>query len=346
MTVDDMRLASLLGLVENLRCGATGVAQHHKLTAGPAYADAVAEAAQAVGVRLQLARGWVDLDAAAEPVDAIFAEAKRLYERWHGQAWGRITVAFGPMAAWRCSDETLRTTVELARHWGLPTHIHVAEARDEIELMQRRNGLRHIEWLDNLNLLGPDFQLVHCVQVTETEIDLIAASGATVVHCPVSNMFLASGMAPITTMLARGIPVALGTDGPASHNSQDILETMKVAALLAKIESSNPTAVLPSDILTMVTGTGARVLGRTDLGSIKPGMKADLTLVNLNTVRAMPVHSPASALVYNAAGPDVHTVMVDGQILLDAGRVTVLDEEVLLDESRVAARRLMKRTGL
>jgi 5-methylthioadenosine/S-adenosylhomocysteine deaminase len=159
-------------------------------------------------------------------------------------------------------------------------------------------------------------------------------------------MFLASGMAPVTAMLARGIPVALGTDGPASHNSQDILETMKIAALLAKTESSNPTAVLPSDIIKMVTATGARVLGRTDLGSIEPGLKADLTLVDLDTTRSMPVHSPASALVYNATGPDVHTVMVDGRILLDAGQVTVLDEAELLDESRAAARRLMDRAGL
>nr|HMQ56228.1 amidohydrolase family protein [Anaerolineae bacterium] len=217
---------------------------------------------------------------------------------------------------------------------------------DEIELMQQRNGLRHIEWLESLGLLGPDLQLVHCVHVTEPELDLIAARGATIIHCPVSNMYLASGAAPVRAMLARGIPVALGTDGSASHNSQDLLETMKIAALLAKVSSGDATAVLPTDVLRMVTTNGARLLGQPDLGQLKPGAKADLTLVNLNTARSQPVHQPASALVYNATGPDVHTVIVAGQVLLDAGRVTVVDEEALFAECRTAAKKLLARAGV
>jgi 5-methylthioadenosine/S-adenosylhomocysteine deaminase len=343
-TPEDMRLASLLGLVENLHCGVTGVVQHHKIITSPAHVDATAEAAQVVGLRLRLARGWGDLGAAAETPEAIIAEMTRLYKQWHEQAGGRITVGFGPMAAWRCSDETMRRTVALARDWGLTTHIHVAEARDEIELMRQRNGLGHIEWLHALEVLGPDLQLAHCVHVENFELDLIAAGGATVVHCPVSNMYLASGVAPVRQMLDLAIPVALGTDGPASHNSQDLLETMKIAALLAKVSTGDATALLPLDVLRMVTTTGARLLGREDLGQIQPGAKADLTLVNLNTARSMPVHRPESAIVYNASGPDVHTVIVAGQILLDA--VTCLDEEALLAECRVAARRLLERAGV
>ncbi|OQY33233.1 MAG: amidohydrolase, partial [Anaerolineaceae bacterium 4572_5.2] len=171
----------------------------------------------------------------------------------------------------------------------------------------------------------------------------IAESGASVIHCPVSNMYLASGAAPISQMLAQGISLALGTDGSASHNSQDILETLKSAALLAKVSSGNPTALLPPDALRMVTTAGARLVGRDDSGSLVPGAKADITLVNLNTVRSMPVHRPESALVYNASGPDAHTVIVDGQILLDAGEVTVLDEAALLEEARRAAAALLKR---
>ncbi|HEY83712.1 MAG TPA: amidohydrolase [Chloroflexi bacterium] len=343
MTPEDMRLASLLGLVENLRCGVTSLVQHHKLTALPEHVDAAAEAAQTVGLRMQLARGWVDMGAAAETPESIFSEMARLYRCWHGAAGGRLTLAFGPMAAWRCSDETMRQAVDLARRWGIPTHIHVAESADEIKLMQQRNGLRHIEWLDALGALGPDMQLVHCVQVNRQEIALIAESGASVIHCPVSNMYLASGAAPISQMLAQGISLALGTDGSASHNSQDILETLKSAALLAKVSSGNPTALLPPDALRMVTTAGARLVGRDDLGSLVPGAKADITLVNLNTVRSMPVHRPESALVYNASGPDAHTVIVDGQILLDAGEVTVLDEAALLEEARRAAAALLKR---
>ncbi len=346
ITPEDMRLASLLGLVENLRCGVTSVVQHHKITTSPAHTDAAAEAAQTVGVRLRLARGWVDLGDAGEAPETIIEEMTRLHETRHQSAGGRITVGFGPMAAWRCSDDMMRRTVALAREWDMATHIHVAEARDEIELMRQRNGLRHIEWLASLDLLGPDMQLVHCVRVDEAELDLIAAAGATVIHCPVSNMYLASGVAPVREMLNRGIPVALGTDGSASHNSQDLLETMKTAALLAKVDTGEATALRPMNVLRMVTVTGAQLLGQENLGRLKPGYKADISLVNLNTARSMPVHHPESALVYNATGPDVHTVIVDGQILLDAGQVVMLDETALLAECRAAARRLLERAGV
>ncbi len=346
ITPEDMRLAGRLGLVENLRCGVTSVLQHHKITTSPAHTDAVAAAAQSIGMRLRLARGWVDLGDAGESPESIIEKMTRLHETWHQSAGGRITVGFGPMAAWRCSDEMMQKTVALAREWGVPTHIHVAEARGEIELMRQRNGLRHIEWLDSLDLLGPDMQLVHCVQVDERELDLIASRGAVVIHCPVSNMYLASGMAPVREMLNRDIPVALGTDGSASHNSQDLLETMKTAALLAKVDTGDATALLPLDVLRMVTVTGAQLPGQKNLGRLQPEFKADISLVNLNTARSMPVHHPESALVYNSTGPDVHTVIVDGQILLDAGRVMMLDEAVLLADCRAAATQLLERAGV
>jgi 5-methylthioadenosine/S-adenosylhomocysteine deaminase len=173
-------------------------------------------------------------------------------------------------------------------------------------------------------------------------LDLISQSGSMVVHCPVSNMYLASGVAPLRAMLDRSILVALGTDGPASQNSQDMLETLKVAALLAKVSTGDATALLPMEALRLATVVGARLLGQA-AGRILPGAKADLALVDLNTPRCMPVHRPESALVYNASGPDVHTVIVDGQILLDAGQVTVLDEAELLAECRRAARQLLER---
>lgn len=346
MTPDDVRLASLLGLVENLRCGVTCVVQHHKITMSPAHVDAAAEAAESVGLRMQLARGWVDLGGAGESPDAIVDEMARLREQWHTAANGRITVGFGPLAPWRCSDATMRRTVEQARAWGVPTHIHVAETCDEVEMLRERTGVRHIEWMESLGALGPDVQLVHCVWVDDTELDLIAESGSVVVHCPVSNMYLASGVAPVRKMLDRSIPVALGTDGPASHNSQDLLETLKVAALLAKVSTGDATALVPMEALRMVTVAGARLLERKDLGRIVPGAKADIILVNLNSVRCMPVHRPESALVYNASGPDVHTVIVDGHILLDGGRVTTVDEASLLAECSEAASRLLKRAGI
>jgi 5-methylthioadenosine/S-adenosylhomocysteine deaminase len=355
MTPDDMHLASLLGLVENLRCGVAAVNQHHKLP-GPDFTDAALAAAETVGLRFQLARGWVDAGGGAERPDDILAEMERLHGRWQGAGDGCITISNGPMAPWRCSDETMRQTVAQARSWGAPTHIHVAETKDEIDLMIERTGRRHLEWLDSLGALGPDIQLVHCVHVSPTEIDLIAASDSVVVHCPTSNMYLASGIAPIPAMVRRGVAVALGTDGSASHNSQDLLETMKTAILLAKTGSADPTALSTLDILRMATTVGARIMAGGDgpdlagpghdTGRLAPGCKADLTLVNLNRPHIQPVHRPESALVYNCNGPDVHTVIVAGRILLDAGRVTMLDEASLLGECRRAARKLLHRAGM
>ncbi|MGD9376172.1 MAG: amidohydrolase [Anaerolineae bacterium] len=346
ITPQDMRLASLLGLVENLRCGVTTVVQHHKITHSMAHVDATAEAAEAMGLRMLLARGWVDLGDAGESPEAIVEAMSQLRDRWQGAADGRITLGFGPLAPWRCSDETMRRTVSLARRWGMPTHLHVAEAQDEIDMLQQRTGLRHVEWLHALDALGPDVHLVHGVWLDDHELDLVAASGAVVIHCPVSNMYLASGIPAVCQMLARGIPVALGTDGPGSQNSQDMLESLKVAALLAKVSTCDANAVLPLDLLRMATVAGARLLRREDLGRIAPGTRADLTVVDLNNARSMPVHRPESALVYNASGPDVHTVLVDGRILLDAGRVTVLDEAALLEDCRIAARNLLRRAGV
>ncbi|MCL7455180.1 MAG: amidohydrolase family protein, partial [Anaerolineae bacterium] len=220
------------------------------------------------------------------------------------------------------------------------------EAQDEIGLLMQRTGLRHVEWLHALDALGPDTHLVHGVWLDDHELDLVAASGAVIVHCPVSNMYLASGVAAVCDMLARGIPVALGTDGPGSQNSQDMLESLKVAALLAKVSTCDANAVLPLDLLRMATVDGARLLGRDDIGRLVPGARADLTIVDLNNARSMPVHRPESALVYNASGADVHTVVVEGRILLDAGQVTVLDEGALLEECRQAARDLLRRAGV
>jgi 5-methylthioadenosine/S-adenosylhomocysteine deaminase len=346
MTPDEVRLACLLGSIENLRCGATAIVQHHKVTTSPEHVDAAAEAAASVGLRTQLVRGWADVGETGESPDAIMGEMRRLLGKWHGAADGRISVGNGPLAPWRCSEDTMRRVLALARDWGAHTHLHVAETEEEVEMVVQCTDKRHVAWLASLDALGPDVQLVHCVCVDDVELDHIAATGSIVVHCPVSNMYLASGVAPVRAMVKRSIPVALGTDGPASHNSQDLLETLKVAALLARVTSGDAAALSTADALKMVTTSGARLFGRKDIGRLAPKAKADLTLVDLNNPRCMPVHVPANAVVYNASGPDVHTVIVDGRVLLDAGRVAVLDEARLLAECRESASRLLARTGL
>ena len=241
----------------------------------------------------------------------------------------------------------MRRTYDLARQWGVGTHIHVAEVRREIEMSLESTGRRHIEWLADLGVLGPDVQLVHSVWLDDGEIDSVAQSGAVVVHCPVSNMYLASGVARVPEMRRRGIPVALATDGPGSNNSQDMLETLKAACLLQKVANLDAMALLPEDAVWMACRGGAAAFGQPELiGSLEVGKKADVVLVDLNTPFAMPVHKPVSALVYNAGYGSVDTVIVDGKLLMRGKKVLCVDEEALLAEARQVCGRLFERAGV
>ncbi|HFD40730.1 MAG TPA: amidohydrolase [Anaerolineae bacterium] len=350
LTAEEAYWAALVGLLENLRGGATAVIDHQYIHTDPANDDGVCRAAQETGLRLLLARGWADQDyhpAFMESPQRILDETTRLYETWHGRAEGRIRVEFGPLIPWGCSDETMRATYELAQSWGVGTHIHIAETRAEVEISLEKRGVRHVEWLARLGILGPDVQLVHSVWLDDGELDRVAGQGAVVVHCPVSNMYLASGVAPVPEMRRRGIPVALASDGPGSNNGQDMLEVLKTTALLHKVHTLDAMALLPEDVLGMACRGGAAAFGQPDrIGSLEVGKKADLVLVDLDTPRAAPVHRAPSALVYNAAGGDVDTVIVDGRILMRDKRVLVVDERKALAEARAACARLFERAGL
>jgi 5-methylthioadenosine/S-adenosylhomocysteine deaminase len=340
MSADEMRLAAMLGLVENLRCGVTHVVDHHKITATPAHTDAVLDAARAVGLRLTLARAWADRGANAEAPQSILEDLERLFEMTNVERrmtndirHSTLDIASGPLTPWRCSAETLRQTHELARRYGGATHIHVSEARDEVEMTLKETGLRPVAWLDALGVLGPDTQIVHAVWVDEAEIELLAQRRALVVHCPVSNAVLGSGAAPIKAMLAGGVNLRLGTDGPASNDTQDLFETIKWAVGLARVSTLDPTALAPADALRMATG------GR----ALADGGPADVILVDLNHSRAMPAHDTGSALALCSHGSDVDTVIVGGRLRMQDKRALAVDEAALLGECRAVVQGLRAR---
>jgi 5-methylthioadenosine/S-adenosylhomocysteine deaminase len=350
LTEEDAYTAALLGLVENIRSGVTSVIDHQYIHTEPGNDDGVCRAAEEIGVRLKLARGWTDFGynpAFMESPETIIHETTRLREKWQQNGSGRITVEFAPLIPWGCSDDTMRKTHQINQEWGAGMHIHVAETRDEIEMNLSLRGSRHIDWLQALGVLGPGLQLVHSVWLDDHEIDLIAKSGAVVVHCPVSNMYLASGVARIPDMLSRGVRVALASDGPGSNNNQDMFSVMKTTLLLHKVTTLDAMVLLPEDVLWMACRGGADAFGSPGkIGSLSPGMKADLVLVDLNTPFAMPVHKISSALVYNATPRDVDTVIVDGRILMRRKELSVLDERGLLAKARLQCADLFQRAGV
>jgi 5-methylthioadenosine/S-adenosylhomocysteine deaminase len=347
MTEEDAYVAALLGFVENLRGGATSVIDHQYIHTEPANDDGVCQAAVETGMRFMLARGWADMNyhpSLQETPERILAETKRLHKKWHNTHNGRIQVEFGPLIPWGCTDETMLATYQLSQSWGTGTHIHVAEAQEEIRINLETRGNRHIEWLADLSMLGPQVQLVHSVWLADNEIDLIAKHGGVIVHCPVSNMYLASGVARIPEMYRRGISIALATDGPGSNNNQDMMEVLKTTALLHKVHNLDAMALLPENVLWMACRGGALAFGQSELiGSLEPGKKADLILVDLNTPLAMPVHRVPSALVYNLSTRDIDTVIVDGKILMQNKEILILDEKKLLARARETCADLINR---
>jgi 5-methylthioadenosine/S-adenosylhomocysteine deaminase len=350
LTQEEAYTAALLGLVENIRGGATAVIDHQYIHTEPGNDDGVCRAAEESGLRFKLARGWTDVGyhpAFMESPARIMSETKRLRDTWQVNGKGRIQVEFAPLIPWGCSDDTMLRTHQMGRAWGAGMHIHVAEARDEIEMNLAARGSRHIEWLHSLGVLGPKTQLVHSVWLDEREIDLIAQSDAIVVHCPVSNMYLASGIARVPEMRQRGIRVALGTDGPGSNNNQDMFAVLKTTILLHKVNTLDAMVLLPEDVLWMACRDGATAFGMPEaIGSLEIGKKADVVLVDLDSPLMMPVHRVPSALVFNATPRDVDTVIVDGRILMRGKKILFIAEKELLARARKTCADLFQRAGV
>jgi 5-methylthioadenosine/S-adenosylhomocysteine deaminase len=350
LTEEDAYLAGLVGMVENIRSGSTSVNDHHYIHTEPGNDDGVFRAAEEAGIRFMMARGWADMDyheAFMETEEHIVKEMARLRETWHGRDNNRLRLQFGPLIPWGCSDQTMRRTFALAKKWGMGTHIHIAETKAEVEIDLKKRGQRHVEWMEALGVLDSSVQLAHSIWLEDEELAMIARRGAVVVHCPVSNMYLASGVARVPAMRRLGIPVALGTDGPGSNNSQDMLETLKAAVLLQKVHTLNAMILLPEEVLWMVCRDGARAFGLPkQIGSLESGKKADIVLVDLNTPFAMPVHRVPSALVYNLSAREVDTVIVNGQVLMRHKKILFVDEQALLHEARKACAKLFERAGV
>jgi len=228
-----------------------------------------------------------------------------------------VGFTLAPHAPYTVADDTLRRIAMLAEELDLPVHIHVHETAQEIADSVRTAGCRPLERLDRLGLVGERLIAVHMTQLLDAEIDLLAGRGASVVHCPVSNLKLASGVAPVARLLHAGVPVAIGSDGAASNNRLDVLGEARLAALLAKGQSGDATALPAWQALECATLNGARALGlEAQIGSLEPGKAADVTAVNLAGIENQPCYDVVSQLLYSAGREDVSHVWVDGRAVL------------------------------
>ncbi len=310
------------------------------------HVENAAKAAIDVGLRAVVAQGILDVPTPDAPVPGSWkTRAATFLERCPTDSL--ITRALFCHSPYLCSAETLQAARTLSREHDILLFCHVSETAQEVDEIQRRHGARPVELLQRLGILGRDFVAVHAVHVSEAEREMLAKSDTGVVHCPESNMKLASGTAPVGDLLAKGITVAIGTDGPASNNNLDLLEEMRSASLMAKLVTGDPQALGARAVLRMATIDGARVLGMEDrIGSLEPGKLADLTVIDLNRPHLTPLYDPISHLAYAARGSDVRHVMVNGRWIVRDGRITTVDQRSLLAQAREVAANISRDLGI
>ena len=310
--------------------------------------DAVFEALEPIGLRAVVGKCMMDADTAVpsrllEQTTASIDESLALHARWHGRANGRLRAAFAPRFAVSCSPALLESVAALSRERGVLVHTHASENRDEIALVRERTGMANVAYLTHLGLASPRLCLAHCVWVDEAEQQLLAHHDVKVLHCPGSNLKLASGIAPVADMRARGIAVSLGADGAACNNHLDMFSEMRLAAGLQAI-TRGPGALPARDVLAMATREGARALDLQDeVGSIEVGKRADLIVIDRDRPHLATAPDPISAIVYAARPSDVRMTIVDGAILVDDFRLTTADHAAIEADAAGQAKALAGR---
>lgn len=331
---DFVRWGTRLACLEMIRGGITTFADMYY------FEDVIAEEAAACGMRAVLAETLIDFPAPDNKTwDAAVSYAERFIKRWKGHEL--IVPAVAPHAPYTVSTEHLRQSRQMAANYGVPLMIHLAEDQAEVKLIRERHGSSSIAYLDRIGFFGVPVIAAHVVWPTEEDIALLARHGVGVVHCPQSNMKLAAGVAPVPQMLRSGIAVGLGTDGAASNNDLNLWEEMDAAAKLHKLYWKDPTILSARQALEMATILGARALHLDrEIGSLEAGKRADLIIVRMSAAHQVPLYNVYSHLVYATKASDVETVVINGRVVMERGRVLTLNEREVKARARQYADRI------
>jgi 5-methylthioadenosine/S-adenosylhomocysteine deaminase len=322
---------SKLAAAEMLLSGTTTVAD------GYFHSNAAARAFRDAGIRAVVGHGIVDFPAPGVPDPARnVATVKEFIDAWSDRD-PLITPAVFAHSPYTCSPATLIAAKQLASKHGVLFFLHLAESRQETGMLIDARGSSPVRHLNALGLLDSTTTCVHSVWLDDEDLDILAASGATVVTCPQSNLKLASGTARVSDMLAKGIVVGLGTDGCASNNNMDMFREMDMLAKVHKLQALDATALPARQALACATGSGADLLGLKDLGRLAVGHRADVILLDLRAPHLTPFYN-ADLLVYAAKGSDVATVIIDGQLVVRDKKILTFDlEATLLEVERIAS---------
>ncbi|MZQ76459.1 MAG: amidohydrolase family protein [Peptoclostridium sp.] len=332
LSEEDIYWGSMLSIAELIMSGTTCFNDMYE------FADSVAQAAADSGIRGFVANTLFDR---TRDGDRELSKTADLFRKWNKNGDGRIGVMVAPHAPYTCSDEYLIEASRLAKELGTGLHIHLSESRSEVEESIRRNKKTPVRHMYELGIFEGRTLAAHCVHVTGDDIELLSQNNVCVLNNPSSNLKLGNGFAPVEAMLQKGICVSLGTDGACSNNSQNMVEDMKLAALINKGIAENPQAMGAERVIKMATISGANALGIGSItGSLEEGKAADIILVDMKAAHMQPVHNMASAVVYSAQAADVDTVIVNGKILMENRMLTTMNLEYIKKKALESAGRI------
>ncbi len=356
-TQEDGYTSARLCIAEMLKSGTTTFLE--SMLAHRYGFDGIAQAVSESGIRACLAGIVMDIGTYAtqdensmhpgliESRETSLLGVMDMHSKWQGAANDRIHVWFGPRTPGGVTSELYREMSGLAHQHDMGITMHLAEVEADKIFLQEKYGLSPVLYADSVGLLGPKSVMVHMVWLNEQDIDRLATTKTSVSHNPSSNSKLASGVCKVPLMLEKGVNVALGCDGGPSNNDYDMIREMKLAAIIHKAVALDPLIVPAETVLEMATINGARSLGlEHEIGSLEVGKKADLVVIDLDRLHTTPSPNPISTLVYAATGGEVDTVVVDGKMVVQGGRLLSMDESEIKQQARRQAVQVYKRAGI
>ncbi|KAL2218212.1 atrazine chlorohydrolase/guanine deaminase [Thermoascus aurantiacus ATCC 26904] len=355
-TAEDGYAAARLSIAEMLKSGTTCFLE--SMFADRYGFDGLCRAVEESGIRGCLGKivmdmatytkdpKWAMHPGLVEDRETSLLGAVKMWEKWDRAADDRIRVWFGARTPGGVSDTLYREMTSISRQKGIPITMHCAEVAADRAFFASQSHTP-MSYCQSVGLLGPSTVLVHMVHLEDSDIDLLAQTKTHVVHCPTSNAKLASGICRVPDLLKARVNVGIGTDGAPCNNTCDLLQEMKLAAVIHKAKSGDPTVVPAEAVLEMATINGAKALGlEQSIGSLEVGKKADFVVINMRKVHLQPFFSPVSAIVYTATGRDVEMVVVDGKVVVADGSLTTMDEEEIWKDAQARAKDIVERAGL
>ena len=355
LTEEDTYYGAMQGCIEGLRSGITTMVDYMHTHSRERLTDGIVKAYKELGIRGYIGRGCMNTGTQfgskkelMEDIETVEKDLRRLFEAYHNSENGRIKICVAPSSMWSNTREMLQMLWKVVKEYDSLFTVHISETPFARKATEEVNGKVDTELLEELGIVGPNVLAVHCVHVTDEDIEMLKRYDIKVSHNVASNMYLASGVAPVPKMLKAGLNLSIGLDGAASNNSQDMVELMKLTALQHKVANLDPLAISAEKVLELATIDGARAIGMEDeIGSLEVGKKADLVIFNpLLNPKAIPLHNPVSTLVYSSSMENIESVIIDGNIIMEDSKVLVAEEKEVLKKVQEIADNLCDRGNI